>query len=49
MNNKLTFSKQCAMLQHKCQYRKNNKTPYWHHLRDVVNNLEMMGIKDESI
>ena len=49
MKNKLTFSKQCAMRQHKGQYRKNNKTPYWHHLRDVVNNLKMMGIKDESI
>ena len=31
------------------QYRNNNKTPYWYHLRDVVNNLEMMGIDDESI
>ena len=49
MKNKLIFSKQCAIQQHKGQYRKNNKTPYWHHLRDVVNNLEMMGIKDESI
>jgi len=49
MKNKLILSKQCAMRQHKGQYRKNNKTPYWHHLRDVVNNLEMMGIKDESI
>ena len=49
MKNKLIFSKQCAIQQHKGQYRKNNKTPYWHHLRDVVNNLKMMGIKDESI
>ncbi|MDC0927861.1 HD domain-containing protein [Nitrosopumilus sp.] len=49
MKNKLTLSKKYAILQHKGQYRKNNKTPYWHHLRDVVNNLEMMGIKDESI
>jgi (p)ppGpp synthase/HD superfamily hydrolase len=49
MKNKLNLSKECAIKQHKGQYRKNNKTPYWHHLRDVVNNLEMMGIRDESI
>ncbi len=49
MKNKLTLSKQYAIKQHKSQYRKNNKTPYWYHLRDVVNNLEIMGIKDESI
>ena len=47
--NKLDFSKQYAKKQHKGQYRKNNKTPYWRHLQDVVQNLEMMGIKDESI
>ena len=46
---KLDMSKQYAIKQHKGQYRKNNKTPYWHHLQDVVKNLEMMGIKDESI
>jgi guanosine-3',5'-bis(diphosphate) 3'-pyrophosphohydrolase len=49
MKNKLNLSKHYALKQHRGQYRKNNKTPYWHHLRDVVNNLEMMGIKDESI
>jgi guanosine-3',5'-bis(diphosphate) 3'-pyrophosphohydrolase len=49
MKNKLNLAKQCAIKQHKGQYRKNNKTPYWHHLRDVVNNLEIMGITDESI
>lgn len=49
MKNKLTLSKQYAIKQHKSQYRKNNKTPYWYHLRDVVDNLEIMGIKDESI
>ena len=49
LKNKLNLAKQCAIKQHKGQYRKNNKTPYWHHLRDVVTNLEMMGIKDESI
>ena len=49
LKNKLNLAKQCAIKQHKGQYRKNNKTPYWHHLRDVVNNLEMMGITDESI
>ena len=47
--NKLDLSKQYAKKQHKGQYRKNNKTPYWRHLQDVVQNLEMMGIKDESI
>ena len=46
---KLDMSKQYAIKQHKGQYRKNNKTPYWHHLQDVVKNLEMMGIEDESI
>ena len=49
LKNKLNLAKQCAIKQHKGQYRKNNKTPYWHHLRDVVTNLEMMGIDDESI
>ncbi len=49
LKNKLNLAKQCAIKQHKGQYRKNNKTPYWHHLRDVVDNLEMMGITDESI
>ena len=49
MKNKLNLSKQYAIKQHKGQYRKNNKTPYWYHLRDVVNNLEMMGVQDESV
>ena len=49
MTNKRNLSKQSAVKQHKGQFRKNNKTPYWYHLRDVVNNLKMMGIKDESI
>jgi guanosine-3',5'-bis(diphosphate) 3'-pyrophosphohydrolase len=49
MKNRLNLAKKYAIKQHKGQYRKNNKTPYWHHLRDVVNNLEMMGIKDEYI
>ena len=49
LKNKLNLAKQLAIKQHKGQYRKNNKTPYWYHLRDVVNNLKMMGIKDESI
>ena len=49
MKNKLNLAKKYAIKQHKGQYRKNQKTPYWHHLRDVVNNLEMMGITDESI
>ena len=49
MKNRLNLAKKYAITQHKGQYRKNHKTPYWHHLRDVVNNLEMMGITDESI
>jgi guanosine-3',5'-bis(diphosphate) 3'-pyrophosphohydrolase len=49
MKNKISLAKQCAISQHNGQYRKNNHTPYWHHLRDVVKNLEIMGIKDESI
>ena len=49
MKNKLNLAKKHAIKQHKGQFRKNHKTPYWHHLRDVVNNLEMMGITDESI
>ncbi|MDC0070035.1 HD domain-containing protein [Nitrosopumilus sp.] len=49
VKNKFELSKKYAIKQHKGQYRKNNKTPYWHHLQDVVKNLEMMGIKDESI
>ena len=49
MKNRLNLAKKYAIIQHKGQYRKNHKTPYWYHLRDVVNNLEMMGIADESI
>ena len=49
LKSKLNLAKQYAIKQHKGQYRKNNKTPYWHHLRDVVSNLEIMGITDESI
>ena len=49
MKNKLNLAKKHAIKQHKGQFRKNHKTPYWHHLRDVVNNLEMMGITDESV
>jgi (p)ppGpp synthase/HD superfamily hydrolase len=49
LKNELDLSKKYEIKKNKGQYRKNNKTPYWHHLQDVVKNLEMMGIKDESI
>ena len=38
-----------AQKQHRGQKRSDHHTPYTHHLRDVVKNLEMMGINDESI
>ena len=34
---------------HKHQRRDDGKTPYWKHLHKVVQNLEKLGITDESI
>jgi len=38
-----------AKKKHAHQKRKDCKTPYWHHLRTVVKNLQKLGIKDQNI
>jgi len=38
-----------AKEKHKHQTRDDGKTPYWKHLKKVVQNLEKLGIIDESI
>jgi hypothetical protein len=48
-NNIIRQAEEFAKYKHRCQYRKDQKTPYWHHLAQVVNNLRSMGIKDENI
>lgn len=38
-----------AKEKHRCQFRKDHKTEYWHHLEHVVSNARKLGIKDEDI
>jgi (p)ppGpp synthase/HD superfamily hydrolase len=38
-----------AKKKHKCQFRKDGKTKYAKHLKDVVNELKNMGISDEDL
>lgn len=42
-------AKSFAMKKHKHQLRKDKKTPYWIHLRQVVQNLQKLGIKNKNI
>jgi guanosine-3',5'-bis(diphosphate) 3'-pyrophosphohydrolase len=46
---KLVKAQRYAKKQHRCQLRKDEKTPYWFHLRQVVRNLSDIGIKDNDI
>jgi len=47
--NKILLARSFAKKKHKHQLRKDCKTPYWHHLRTVVKNLQKLGIKDQNI
>ena len=38
-----------AKKKHQHQFRKDRKTPYWHHLKQVVQNLQKLGIKNQDI
>ena len=42
-------AKSFARKKHKHQLRKDKKTPYWHHLRQVVQNLQKLGIKNQDV
>jgi len=46
---KVINAKKFAKTKHKHQLRKNCKTPYWYHLRQVVQNLQKIGIKNQDI
>ena len=46
---KLVKAQRYAKKQHRCQLRKDERTPYWFHLRQVVRNLSDIGIKDNDI
>lgn len=46
---KSSSAKDFAKLKHRGQKRKDGKTPYWHHLNQVVDNLKKLGIKDQDV
>ncbi|MFM7796353.1 MAG: HD domain-containing protein [Candidatus Nitrosotenuis sp.] len=46
---KLNRAKEFAKLKHGNSLRRDGKTPYWHHLRLVVANLQKLGITDTSV
>lgn len=46
---KVINAQKFAKTKHKHQLRKNCKTPYWHHLRQVVQNLQKLGIKNQDV
>ena len=45
---KITQARDFAKKKHAGQLRKNDSTPYFSHLKDVVKNLKKMKIKDED-
>lgn len=45
----IKYAELFAKDKHDGQFRSDDITPYWHHLRQVVHNLQTMGITDESI
>lgn len=49
MISKLKIAKEFAKKKHSSQKRKDGKTPYWKHLETVVNNLEILGVKDIDV
>ena len=46
---KLLEAARFAKRKHRHQLRKDKKTPYWFHLREVVHNLSAIGIKDKDV
>ena len=46
---KLSAARNFAISKHQCQKRKDCKTPYWRHLDKVVQNLQKIGVKDDSV
>ncbi len=49
LKNKISLAKNFAKKKHKCQKRKDGKTPYFKHLDEVVRLLKKIGVKDEDI
>ena len=45
----VTDARNFAKRKHACQLRKNGKTPYFSHLKDVVRNLKKMKVTNEEI
>ena len=46
---KLLAARKFAISKHKGLKRKDCKTPYWRHLEKVVQNLQKIGVKDDSV
>jgi len=46
---KISKASRFAKKKHQHQLRKDCKTPYWHHLKQVVQNLQKLGIKNQDI
>ena len=42
-------AREFAKKKHRCQLRKDCKTPYFNHLEQVVARLERLGIKDKDV
>lgn len=49
ISKKLLEAERFAKKKHRHQLRKDKKTPYWFHLRQVVRNLSAIGIADNDI
>jgi len=49
LQSRLLKAKQFAKKKHAHQKRKDGKTLYWHHLKQVVQNLQKLGIKHQDI
>ena len=49
ITNKISLACSFAMKKHEHQKRKDCKTEYYHHLEDVVENLQKLGIKDQNV
>jgi (p)ppGpp synthase/HD superfamily hydrolase len=49
MKNKTLAARNFAEKKHKCQRRKDGKTPYFKHLEQVVKRLKILGIKDQDV
>ena len=47
--NRILLAISFAKKKHRYQLRKDCTTPYWHHLKQVVQNLQKLGIKNQDI